>query len=60
MKALKLTLALAALGLSTSAVRADITVKGSDTLVILAQKWAETYMGAKPGTKPLLNKSWSG
>lgn len=32
-------------------VRADITVKGSDTLVILAQKWAETYMGAKPGVK---------
>jgi len=23
----------------------EITVKGSDTLVILAQKWAETYMG---------------
>jgi len=23
----------------------NITVKGSDTLVILAQKWAETYMG---------------
>ena len=31
--------------------RADITVKGSDTLVILAQKWAETYMGQKPGVK---------
>jgi phosphate transport system substrate-binding protein len=33
------------------ASRADITVKGSDTLVILAQKWAETYMGQKPGVK---------
>jgi phosphate transport system substrate-binding protein len=32
-------------------VRADITVKGSDTLVILAQKWAETYMGQKPDVK---------
>jgi len=51
MKALKLTLALAVLGLSASVALADITVKGSDTLVILAQKWAETYMGAKPGTK---------
>jgi len=33
------------------AAHADITVKGSDTLVILAQKWAETYMGQKPGVK---------
>ena len=31
------------------AVRADITVKGSDTMVILAQKWAETYMGQTSG-----------
>jgi len=30
---------------------ADITVKGSDTMVILAQKWAEVYMGKNPGTK---------
>lgn len=27
-----------------------ITVKGSDTLVILAQKWAEVYMKSNPGT----------
>jgi len=33
------------------AAKADITVKGSDTLVILAQKWAEVYMGQKPGIK---------
>lgn len=39
-----------ALGFAQS-VRADITVKGSDTMVILAQKWAETYMGQKPGVK---------
>jgi phosphate transport system substrate-binding protein len=39
-----------ALGFAQAA-RADITVKGSDTLVILAQKWAETYMGQKPGVK---------
>jgi phosphate transport system substrate-binding protein len=51
MKSLTFTLALAALGLSASGVRADITVKGSDTLVILAQKWAEVYMTAKPGAK---------
>jgi phosphate transport system substrate-binding protein len=39
-----------ALGFALS-VRADITVKGSDTMVILAQKWAETYMSQKPGIK---------
>lgn len=34
-----------AAGLAFTTVRAgDITVKGSDTLVILAQKWAEQYM----------------
>jgi phosphate transport system substrate-binding protein len=27
-----------------------ITVKGSDTMVILAQRWAEEYMTAHPGT----------
>ena len=37
--------------LAGSLLHADITVKGSDTLVILAQKWAEVYMAAKPGVK---------
>lgn len=27
-----------------------ITIKGSDTMVILSQQWAETYMKKKPGT----------
>lgn len=35
----------------TAAHAGNITVKGSDTLVILAQKWAETYMGTHPSTK---------
>ena len=35
----------------TASTKADITVKGSDTMVILAQKWAEVYMGQKPGVK---------
>ena len=44
--------ALGAALLAAAAVNAaDITVKGSDTLVILAQKWAEVYMGKNPGTK---------
>jgi phosphate transport system substrate-binding protein len=28
----------------------NITIKGSDTLVILGQRWAETYMKKNPGT----------
>ncbi len=36
---------------AASPARADITVKGSDTLVILAQKWAEVYMGKNPSQK---------
>jgi phosphate transport system substrate-binding protein len=36
--------AIAALGLGASLQAGNITVKGSDTLVILAQKWAEVYM----------------
>ena len=38
----------------------NITVKGSDTLVILAQKWAEVYMGKNPGTKIQVTGGGSG
>ncbi|MGH9778176.1 MAG: phosphate ABC transporter substrate-binding protein, partial [Candidatus Acidiferrales bacterium] len=31
------------------AQRRNITVKGSDTLVILGQRWAEEYMKKNPG-----------
>jgi phosphate transport system substrate-binding protein len=43
--------AAAACWLVTSAQAGAITVKGSDTLVVLAQKWAEVYMGKSPETK---------
>lgn len=46
-----LLLSVAAIITSTVSARADITVKGSDTMVILAQKWGEVYMGAHPGQK---------
>ena len=36
---------------ATSSIAGTITAKGSDTLVILAQKWAEVYMGKNPDTK---------
>jgi phosphate transport system substrate-binding protein len=52
MKHILSVLATAALvSFTAEASAATITVKGSDTLVILAQKWAETYMGQKPGIK---------
>jgi phosphate transport system substrate-binding protein len=38
----------------------SITAKGSDTLVILAQKWAEVYMGEYPDTKIQVTGGGSG
>src|SRR5215831_20054112 len=52
-----LTLA-AASGLS--AMAGNITVKGSDTLVILAQKWAEVYMGQHSDVKIQVSGGGSG
>lgn len=37
-----------------------ISAKGSDTMVILAQKWAEVYMGAHPGQKIQVTGGGSG
>jgi phosphate transport system substrate-binding protein len=37
-----------------------ITVKGSDTMVILAQKWAEVYMSKQPTTKIQVTGGGSG
>lgn len=46
-----LLVALATLGLTVMAAAADqITVKGSDTMVLIAQRWAEAYMKSNPGT----------
>ncbi len=41
----------AALVLAAPAHAGNITVKGSDTLVVLAQMWAETYMSKNADTK---------
>ena len=49
---LQLLAGLAVCGFTTSApAQGKITVKGSDTLVVLAQKWAETYMTKNADTK---------
>jgi len=46
-----LLVAFATLGLTAMAAAADqITVKGSDTMVLIAQRWAEAYMKSNPGT----------
>jgi len=43
-------LMIAALGMAFMPAPKKITVKGSDTMVILAQKWAEVYMKTHPQT----------
>ncbi len=45
---------------ATAAQAGNITVKGSDTLVILAQKWAEAYMSKHPETKIQVSGGGSG
>ena len=47
----QLTLLAAGLLATANAFAGGITVKGSDTLVVLAQKWAEVYMGSHAGQK---------
>ena len=47
----KLGIAATTVAFSASAYAGNITVKGSDTMVILAQKWAEVYMNQNPGKK---------
>ena len=55
-----LCIATAVASVSASALAGTITVKGSDTLVILAQKWAEVYMGEHPDTKVQVTGGGSG
>lgn len=55
-----LACSLLALPVATHAAGSKITVKGSDTLVILAQKWAETYMSKHPNAKIQVTGGGSG
>lgn len=48
------------MGVAASSFAGNITVKGSDTMVILAQKWAETYMSKNPDTKIQVTGGGSG
>jgi phosphate transport system substrate-binding protein len=58
MKQLATILATAAL--AANAFAGNITVKGSDTLVVLAQKWAEVYMGKHSDVKIQVSGGGSG
>jgi phosphate transport system substrate-binding protein len=49
-KIIPIMLILAVMASATAFSQAKITVKGSDTMVILAQKWAELYMKNNPQT----------
>jgi phosphate transport system substrate-binding protein len=53
-----LTLALSAFAVAVHA--GSITVKGSDTMVIIAQKWAESYMGKNANVKIQVTGGGSG
>jgi phosphate transport system substrate-binding protein len=53
-------LALAALFLPALATAQALTVKGSDTMVILAQRWAEEYMKKNPKQKVQVTGGGSG
>lgn len=54
------SVAVAALLLAGTVHAGNITVKGSDTLVILAQKWAEIYMQKTPDTRIQVTGGGSG
>jgi phosphate transport system substrate-binding protein len=59
--AFKLILGVAVVAFSALQLQAGkITVKGSDTMVILAQKWAEVYMANNPATKIQVTGGGSG
>src|SRR5688572_16805520 len=59
MKRMLSVLAVAAAGV-VSVESANITMKGSDTLVILAQKWAEVYMQKNSDATIQVNGGGSG
>jgi phosphate transport system substrate-binding protein len=56
----KTVIMVAMLIVSVATQAASITAKGSDTLVILAQKWAQEYMKSNPETKIQVTGGGSG
>jgi len=56
----KIAILIAAASFAASTFAGNITVKGSDTLVVLAQKWAEVYMGQHSEVKIQVSGGGSG
>ena len=56
----KIAILFAATLFASGVFAGNITVKGSDTLVVLAQKWAEVYMGQHPDTRIQVSGGGSG
>jgi len=56
----KIMLLAASLAIPALASAGTVTVKGSDTMVILAQRWAEAYMKQTPGQKVQVTGGGSG
>ncbi|REH00040.1 phosphate ABC transporter substrate-binding protein [Flavobacterium aquicola] len=54
-----LLMAVMIIGFSFTTIN-KVTIKGSDTMVILSQKWAEVYMKKKPGTSIQVTGGGSG
>jgi phosphate transport system substrate-binding protein len=54
-----LLIAVMTIGFSFTTIK-KVTIKGSDTMVILSQKWAEVYMKKKPGTSIQVTGGGSG
>jgi phosphate transport system substrate-binding protein len=59
-KFLGIVLIMISMASSTGFSQAKITVKGSDTMVILAQKWAELYMKTNPSASIQVTGGGSG
>src|SRR5712671_6690514 len=59
-KLFKRSLTFIAVLYTVTALGGTVTVKGSDTLVILAQKWAEVYMSKHPEVKIQVTGGGSG
>lgn len=55
-----LTAVCASIAVATATLAANVTVKGSDTMVILGQKWAEVYMKSHAGTTVQVTGGGSG
>jgi phosphate transport system substrate-binding protein len=56
----RILIAAALAALPAAAGAGTVTVKGSDTMVILSQRWAENYMKANPGRKVQVTGGGSG